>query len=151
MDNIVRLIRDEDELDAAHAELGRLLDIDERTEEEDDRLELPSVLVRTYEDEHWQLDKPDPICAIQARMDELGLRQTDLSEEFGNKTTASQVLNRRRALTLDIIRRLSRRLGLSMALLTQEYPLAPEAVVMPLQRAGRPTGHRRNLKVARRA
>jgi transcriptional regulator with XRE-family HTH domain len=57
-----------------------------------------------------------------------GIQQADLLEEFGNKTTASQILNRRRALTLPVIRRLAARLGLSMALLTQEYPLAPEAV-----------------------
>ncbi|MGD0433875.1 MAG: transcriptional regulator [Acetobacteraceae bacterium] len=152
MHDIIHLIRNEDELDAAHAEIGRLLDIDERTEDQDDRLELLSVLVCAYEDQHWPLEKPDPIGAIQARMDDLGLQQIDLLDEFGNKTTASQVLNRKRALTLPVIRRLSARLGLSMALLTKEYSLAPDAVAEPPKRTWRVSAHQpRNRKVARRA
>ena len=152
MENILHLIRNEDELDAAHAEIERLMDIDERNEDQDDRLELLSVLVCAYEDKHWPLEKPDPIDSIQARMDELGLQQTDLLEEFGNKTTASQVLNRRRALTLPVIRRLAARLGLSMALLTQEYPLAPDAVTKPLQRSWRATAPQpRSRRAVRRA
>jgi HTH-type transcriptional regulator/antitoxin HigA len=63
----------------------------------------------------------NPIAAIQYRMDELGLQQSDLMDEFGNKTTASQIMNRKRPLTLPIIRRLSVRLGLPIAVLAQEY------------------------------
>ncbi len=54
-------------------------------------------------------------------MDEFGLQQSDLLEEFGNKTTASQIMNRKRPLTLPIIRRLATRLRLPIAVLTQEY------------------------------
>jgi HTH-type transcriptional regulator/antitoxin HigA len=56
-------------------------------------------------------------------MDELGLQQSDLMDEFGNKTTASQIMNRKRPLTLPIIRRLAARLGLPIAVLAQQYSL----------------------------
>ena len=69
------------------------------------------------------------ILAIQYRMDELGLRQSNMMEEFGNKTTASQIMNRKRPLTLPIIRLLSSRLGLPIAVLAREYSLAPETQV----------------------
>lgn len=133
MDNIIRLITNETGLAAAQAEMGRLLEIsnagNERTVDQDDRLEVLAVLIRSYEDEHWAMPLPDPILAIQYRMDELGLKQSDLMEEFGNKTSASHIMNRIRPLTLPIIRRLSARLGLPIAVLAQEYPLAPDAEV----------------------
>ena len=133
MDNIVRLITDETGLAAAQAEMGRLLEIGnaghEATVDQDNRLEVLAVLIRAYEDEHWAMPLPDPIVAIQYRMDELGLKQSDLMEAFGNKTSASQMINRIRPLTLPIIRRLSARLGLPIAVLAQEYKLAPVAEV----------------------
>jgi HTH-type transcriptional regulator/antitoxin HigA len=127
MDKVTRLIADENELDMAQAEMGRLLEISERTTAEDDRLGVLAALIRCYEDQHWALEMPDPIFAIQSRMDDLGLQQTDLLEEFGNKTTASLIMNRKRFLTLPIIRRLAARLTLPIAVLTQEYSLAPDA------------------------
>jgi HTH-type transcriptional regulator/antitoxin HigA len=126
MDKVTRLIADENELDMAQAEMGRLLEISERTTAEDNRLGVLAALVRCYEDQHWALAMPDPIFAIQSRMDDLGLQQTDLLEEFGNKTTASLIMNRKRFLTLPIIRRLAARLTLPIAVLTQEYSLAPD-------------------------
>jgi HTH-type transcriptional regulator / antitoxin HigA len=122
MDNIVRLITNETELDAAQAEMGRLLQ-GERGPTEDERLGVLGALIRCYEDQHWVLEMPDPIFAIQSRMADLGLQQTDLLQEFGNKTTASLVMNRKRPLTLEIIRRLAVRLTLPIAVLSQEYAL----------------------------
>jgi HTH-type transcriptional regulator / antitoxin HigA len=133
MDNIIRLITNETGLAAARAEMGRLLEIsnagNERTVDQDDRLEVLAVLIRLYEDEHWAMPLPDPILAIQYRMDELRLKQSDMMEEFGNKTSASHIMNRLRPLTLPIIRRLSARLGLPIAVLAQEYSLASDAEV----------------------
>ncbi len=133
MANIIRLITNETELASAQAEMGRLLEIsnvgNERTVEQEDHLAVLAVLIRSYEDEHWAMPLPDPIFAIQYRMDELGLKQSDLVEEFGNKTSASQVMNRVRTLTLPMIRRLSARLSLPIAVLTQEYALAPDAEI----------------------
>jgi HTH-type transcriptional regulator/antitoxin HigA len=124
--DIIRLITNETELDAAQTEMGRLLEIGEkRSTAEDNRLGVLAVLIRAYEDQHWALDLPDPIFAIQSRMDDLGLQQADLLGDFGNKTTASLIMARKRPLTLPIIRRLSARLGLPIAVLTQEYALTP--------------------------
>jgi HTH-type transcriptional regulator/antitoxin HigA len=124
--DIIRLITNETELDAAQTEMGRLLEIGEkRSTAEDNRLGVLAVLIRAYEDQHWALDLPDPIFAIQSRMDDLGLQQADLLRDFGNKTTASLIMARKRPLTLPIIRRLSARLGLPIAVLTQEYALTP--------------------------
>jgi HTH-type transcriptional regulator / antitoxin HigA len=125
MDNVIHLIKNEAELAEAQAEMGRLLEISnagqQRTAEQQNRLDVLVVLIRFYEDEHWALPLPDPIAAIQYRMDELGLQQSDLTDAFGNKTSASQIMNRKRPLTLPIIRRLSTRLGLPIAVLAQEY------------------------------
>lgn len=124
MENVVRLITNEDELDRAQAEMGRLLEKADRTAADEDRLAVLGVVVRSYEDEHWALEMPDPVCAIQSRMDDLGLQQADLLGEFGNKSTASLIMSRRRPLTLPIIRRLAARLTLPIAVLAQEYELA---------------------------
>ncbi len=129
MDNIIRLIADETGLDVAQAEMGRLLEISERTAAEDDRLGVLAAIIRCYEDQHWALEMPNPIFAIQSRMDDLGLKQTDMMEEFGNKATASLIMNRKRPLTLPIIRRLAARLTLPIAVLAQEYPLVMDAEV----------------------
>ena len=117
--NIVRLISNDEDLRAAHDEMGRLLNIGDarRTDEENGRLGLLSVLVRHYEDEHYPLDMPDPVDTIMSRMADLGLQQADLLAEFGNKSTASQMLSRSRPLTLPVIRRLSARLSLPIAVL----------------------------------
>ena len=129
----IHLITNETELAAARAEMGQLLEIGnaghERTVDQDNRLEVLAVLIRAYEDAHWAMPLPDPIVAIQYRMDELGLKQSDLMEAFGNKTSASHIMNRIRPLTLPIIRRLSAILGLPIAVLAQEYKLAPDAEV----------------------
>jgi HTH-type transcriptional regulator/antitoxin HigA len=129
MGNDIRSIADENELDVAQAEMGRLLEISERTTAEDSRLRALAVLIRCYEDQHWALAMPDPIFAIQSRMDDLGLQQSDLLEEFGNKSTASLIMNRKRSLTLPIIRRLATKLALPIAVLTQEYSVTPDAQV----------------------
>ena len=129
MGTIIRLIADDAGLQTAHNEMKRLHEIGDktRTPAENDRLGVLSALIRQYEDEHYPLDLPDPIDAIVIRMGELGLQQADLLAEFGNKTRASQMLSRTRALTLPVIRRLAARLALPVSVLAQEYPLASDA------------------------
>lgn len=123
-----RPITNEGELDRAQAEMGRLLEISERTTAEDNRVSVLAVLIHCYEDQHWALAMPDPIFAIQSRMDDLRLQQNDLLEEFGNRTTASLIMNRKRSLTLPIMRRLAIKLTLPIAVLTQEYALLPNII-----------------------
>lgn len=80
---------------------------------ESDRLELLSVLIEEYENKQFPIEAPDPIDAILFRMHEKGLKQADLAPYFGTTSRVSEVLNRKRALTVDMIRALSLGLGLS--------------------------------------
>jgi HTH-type transcriptional regulator/antitoxin HigA len=128
VDNVTLLVAKETELAAARSEMDGWPEIrnagHEATAEEEDRVAVLAVLIRRYEDEHWALPMPDPIFAVQCRMDEPGSRQSDMMEAFGNKTTASRITNRERPLLFRIIRRLSARSGLPIAVPAREYAVA---------------------------
>lgn len=120
----VHPIRDEASYDAAVAEVRKLWGAPSGTPE-GDRLDVLLVLVDAYEAEHHAIDLPDPISAIQARMEELGLTRQDLGEMLGlGSGRVSEILNRRRRLTLPMIRTLAAALNLSEACLVQAYDLA---------------------------
>lgn len=78
-----------------------------------ERLELLSVLVESYENQKYPIEAPDPISAILFRMQEQGLRQADLIPYFGTRSRVSEVLSRKRPLTVNMIRALSSGLGIS--------------------------------------
>src|SRR5712692_7295825 len=84
------------------------------------RLELLAKLVEDYEKEHFKFRKPDPIEAIIFRMEQQGLRQTDLAAIIGGKNRASEVLSRKRPLTLAMIRALHEKLGIPSELLIRQ-------------------------------
>lgn len=90
---------------------------------EGDELEILSLLVDDYENKHYPIKAPDPIEAIKIRMEELELKQVDLIPEMGGKSRVSEVLSRKRKLTVDMIRKLNTRLNLSPNLLIQDYEL----------------------------
>ena len=90
---------------------------------EAEELEVLVTLVAKYEEECYPVPLPDPIEAIKERMEDLSLKDKDLVPIIGNKTSVSQILNRKRALTIDMIRGLSDKLGLSVELLIQPYEL----------------------------
>jgi HTH-type transcriptional regulator/antitoxin HigA len=71
---------------------------------EHDELEVLSVLVSAYEDEHWPVLPPDPVEAIEFHMEQNGFRQKDLAGVIGSASRASEVLNRRRSLTIEMIK-----------------------------------------------
>jgi HTH-type transcriptional regulator / antitoxin HigA len=71
---------------------------------EHDELEVLSVLVSAYEDEHWPVLPPDPVEAIKFHMEQNGFRQKDLAGVIGSASRASEVLNRRRPLTIEMIK-----------------------------------------------
>ena len=73
-----------------------------------DEADILGLLVDEYEKKHYHIDTPDPIEAIKIRMEELQLKQVDLIEVFGSKSRASEVLNRKRKLTLEMIRNLTK-------------------------------------------
>ena len=79
-----------------------------------EELELLSLLVEKYELEHHRLEAPDPIEAIKFRMEQMNLKQTDIAPLFGGKTRVSEVLNRKRLLTLKMITLLNRYLGIPL-------------------------------------
>jgi HTH-type transcriptional regulator/antitoxin HigA len=105
------LIKTENEYEAA---LDRIDEIFNAAPESDEarELELLMLLVKTYEDEHCPIEDPDLIEAIKIRMEDLGLKDKDLIPFIGDKTTVSKVLNRKRDLTVGMIRNLSRGLGI---------------------------------------
>jgi len=85
--------------------------------------ELLVTLIDKYEKEHYPISLPDPIDAIKETMERKSLKDKDLIPAIGSKTTVSLVLNRKRALTIDMIRNLSDLLGLPVEVLIQPYEL----------------------------
>lgn len=115
----VRPIHTEEDYEAALAEVGELMDAAPGTPE-GARLDVLVTLVEAYEERHWRIDPPDPIDAIKVRMEQKNLRRRDLEPMIGSRGRVSEVLSRKRALTLPMIRRLAEGLGLDPAVLIQE-------------------------------
>lgn len=118
-------LRDQDDYHAALAEVEALMDAPLGSPE-GDRLEVLVTLIEAYEARHWAIDAPDPIDAIRIRMEEKDLKPRDLEPMIGSRGRVSEVLSRKRALTLPMIRRLSRGLDLPADVLIQETPLSRE-------------------------
>lgn len=90
---------------------------------ESDELEILGLIVDDYENKHYPIEAPDPIEAIKIRMEEMHLKQVDLIQEIGGKSRVSEVLNRKRRLTVEMIRKLAIRLNLSSDVLIKDYQL----------------------------
>jgi HTH-type transcriptional regulator/antitoxin HigA len=90
---------------------------------EGDELEILSLLIDHYEREHYPIDAPDPIEAIKFRMDQMGYKQKDLEDALGYKSRISEILNRKRKLTVDMIRKLHSVLNIPLDSLIKEYKL----------------------------
>ena len=88
-----------------------------------DEADLLGLIIDEYEKKHYPIESPDPIEAIKIRMEEMHLKQIDLVNEIGGKSRVSEILNRKRKLTVDMIRKLNRRLNLSPELLVSDYKL----------------------------
>ena len=78
-----------------------------------DRLDVLATLLDAYEAEHYPMDPPDPVEAIKFRMEQQGLTRRDLEQIIGSRTRIAEVLNRKRGLSIAMIRRLHDRLGIS--------------------------------------
>lgn len=89
--------------------------------EESDELEILGMLIEKYEKEHYPIDLPDPIEAIKFRMEQMGYTQNDLAEMIGLKSRASEILNRKRKLSLEMIRTLTQKLHIPSEVLIQAY------------------------------
>ncbi len=88
---------------------------------EGDELEIVRILIGKYENEHFPISLPDPIEAIKFRMEQLGYTQTDLAKVFGFKSRASEILSRKRKLSLEMIRQLHDKLNIPTDVLIQAY------------------------------
>jgi HTH-type transcriptional regulator/antitoxin HigA len=114
----IRPIKTEADYELALAEIERLFEADPDTPE-GDRLEVLVTLVEAYEDQHYGIPLPDPIEAIQYYMESRGLTRQDLEPYIGTRARVSEILNRKRPLTLTMIRRLHAGLGISGDILIQ--------------------------------
>lgn len=104
-------IRSEADHEAALAEIERLWGAKAETPE-GDRLDILATLIDAYEAEHHPIDPPDPIEAIRFRMEQQGLTRDDLERVLGSRVRVSEVLNRKRGLSIAMIRRLHEALGI---------------------------------------
>jgi HTH-type transcriptional regulator / antitoxin HigA len=112
----IKPIRTEADYKAALAEVERLWGTRLGTLE-GDRLDVLATLIDAYESEHDLIDPPDPIEAIKFRMEQQGLSRKDLEGILGTRTRVAEVLNRRRGLSINMIRRLHDKLGISAEVL----------------------------------
>lgn len=113
-----KIIKSEAEHSECLREIERLISLDPAAGSTDgERLELLSLLVETYEKNQFPFDRPDPIEAIQFRMQEQGLTQADVVPYFGSRSRVSEVLNRKRPLTVQMIRDVSAGLGIPAEIL----------------------------------
>jgi HTH-type transcriptional regulator/antitoxin HigA len=91
---------------------------------EGDEAEILSLLIENYENEHYPIEAPDPIEAIKIRMEELNMRQQDLVGILGGKSRVSEILNKKKRLTVDMIRKLEKTLQISASVLVNNYELS---------------------------
>ncbi|MEO2126563.1 MAG: transcriptional regulator [Christiangramia sp.] len=92
--------------------------------QEGDEAEILSMLIDNYENEHYPIEAPDPIEAIKIRMEEMNLKQKDLVGVIGGKSRVSEILNKKKRLTVDMIRELERILHISASVLVTNYQLS---------------------------
>jgi HTH-type transcriptional regulator/antitoxin HigA len=128
-------IRDEATYDDAIAEVRRLWGAEPDTDE-GNRLDVLMVLVEDYENRNHAIEPPDPIEAIQIRMEAMALQRADLGKMLGvSSGRLSEILNRRRRLTIDMMRVLAAELKLSESCLLKPYELVPPSTSPPVRQA----------------
>ncbi|GEC71654.1 HTH-type transcriptional regulator / antitoxin HigA [Flavobacterium flevense] len=90
---------------------------------EGDEAEILSMLIDNYENQYFPIEAPDPIEAIKIRMEEMNIKQKDLVGIIGGKSSVSEILNKKKRLTVDMIRELERVLNISASVLVNNYQL----------------------------
>lgn len=118
----IKLIKTDSEYREALNRLDEIFDAKIGTPESDEA-DILGIIVDEYEKKHFPIGTPDPIEAIKIRMQEMQLKQVDLVDEIGGKSRVSEVLHRKRKLSVDMIRKLTVRLNLSAELLINDYKL----------------------------
>jgi len=107
----IKPIKSKKDYQAALARLEQIFDAKPGSKDGDE-LEILGILIEKYEQTHYPIDYPDPIEAIKFRMEQLGYTQNDLARVVGLKSRASEILNRKRKLSLEMIRQIHQSLGI---------------------------------------
>ncbi|MFN4285831.1 MAG: type II toxin-antitoxin system HigA family antitoxin [Lacibacter sp.] len=116
----IKPIKNKKDYKAALERLEAIFDAKPGTPEGDE-LEVLGILIDAYEQEQYPIDFPDPIEAIKFRMEQMGYSQSDLAKVIGLKSRASELLNKKRKLNLEIIRKLHHSMGIPTDVLVQPY------------------------------
>jgi HTH-type transcriptional regulator/antitoxin HigA len=118
----IKLIKTEVDYQKALKRLEEIFDAKIGTPEGDEA-DILGLMIDEYEKKHFPIEAPDPVEAIKIRMEELQLKQSDLADVLGGENRVSEILNRKRKLTLEMIRNLKKKLNLSPGLLILDYQL----------------------------
>ena len=116
----IRPIKTEADYDAALNEIEALMDAEPNTPE-CDKLDVLAILVEAYESEHYEIPAPDPIDALEYYLESRDMSRKDLEPFIGTRARVSEILNRKRPLTLSMIRRLEAGTGIPASILIQPY------------------------------
>ncbi len=115
-----RVIKTEADYQLAMERLDVIFDAESGTPEGDE-LELLSLLIDNYEKIHFPIDLPDPVEAILFRMEQLNYQPKDLAEVLGSRSRVTEILNKERKLSLDMIRKINKKMHIPTDVLIQEY------------------------------
>jgi HTH-type transcriptional regulator/antitoxin HigA len=118
----IKPIKTEQDYDKALERLEQIFDAPVNSKEGDEA-EILSLLIENYENKFYPIEAPDPIEAIKIRMEEMNIKQKDLVGVIGGKSRVSEILNRKKKLTVEMIRKLEERLHLSASVLVNNYRL----------------------------
>lgn len=118
----IKPIKNEQDYQEALSIIENLMSAEPNSEEMD-KLEVLTTLVESYEEQHYKIDAPDPIEAIKFRMEQEGLKQKDLVSIVGSKSRVSEILNRKRKLTIEMIRGLHAQLHIPIESLFLDYKI----------------------------
>jgi HTH-type transcriptional regulator/antitoxin HigA len=122
----IKPVKTKKDYESALKEIERLFDATPGTRE-GDRLEVLATLVEAYEEKHHPIAPPNPIDAIRYYMESRGLTRSDMEQFIGSRARVSEVLNRKRALTMEMIRNLHKGLGIPAEVLIRPYRIVKEA------------------------
>lgn len=119
----IRPIKTEKDYDKALERLELIFDASPDSKEGDEA-EILSLLIENYENKYYPIESPDPIEAIKIRMEEMNMKQKDLIGIIGGKSRVSEILNKKKRLTVEMIRELERILHISASVLVKSYKLS---------------------------
>ena len=118
----IKPIKNEEDYTQALEHIDSLMNAKPNTSQMDE-LEVLTTLVEAYEEQHYKIDAPDPIEAIKFRMEQEGLKQKDLVAIVGSKSRVSEILNKKRKLTIEMIRNLHTQLHIPIESLFIDYKI----------------------------